>query len=114
MKKKYVPCPVEATLQLLENRWRVLIIYDLINGKKRFGELMKNITGISQRSLTSNLRTMETKGLIVRKVYAQVPPKVEYNLSSLGKSLIPILKQMEVWGGEYKKSKFFDKTADCK
>lgn len=103
MKKNYIPCPVETTLQLLENRWRVLIIYDLIEGKKRFGELKRNISGISQRSLTLNLRSMEEKGLVERKVYAEVPPKVEYTLSSVGRSLIPILKSMERWGTNYKK-----------
>lgn len=102
MKKVFSPCPVETTLQLLENKWRVLIIRDLIDDKRRFGELKKSVSGISQRSLTLNLRAMEDSGLINRKIYAEVPPKVEYSLTDIGKSLLPVLKSLEQWGNLYK------------
>lgn len=103
MKKNVPPCPVEMTLQLLENKWRILIIRDLMHGKKRFGELKKTVSGISQRSLTLNLRSMESSGLVDRKIYAEVPPKVEYSLTPVGMSLTPVLEAMEKWGIKYKK-----------
>jgi len=101
--KKGIPaCPVEMTLQLMGDRWKVLIIRDLMNGTKRFGELKKSVGEISQKVLTSNLRTMEQSGLLTRKVYAEVPPKVEYTLTETGRSLKPVLDAMIVWGTEYK------------
>ncbi|MFV0627443.1 MAG: winged helix-turn-helix transcriptional regulator [Alphaproteobacteria bacterium] len=103
MKNNLSPCPVEVTLQMLENKWRVLIIRDLIIGTKRFGELMKSLEGISQRSLTLNLRAMEANALVRRKVYAEVPPRVEYSLTDVGLTLVPILNAMKNWGDEYKK-----------
>ena len=74
-------CPVEVTLKLMGNKWKILIIRDLLDGTKRFGELKKSVGNITQKVLTSNLRSMEESGLLIRKVYAQVPPKVEYTLT---------------------------------
>lgn len=85
--KEFPKCPVETTLLLISDKWKVLIIRDLLPGKKRFGELKKSIGTISQKVLTSNLRAMEESGLISRKVYPEVPPKVEYSLTELGYSL---------------------------
>ena len=82
--KEFAKCPVETTLLLISDKWKVLIIRDLLPGKKRFGELKKSIGTISQKVLTSNLRAMEESGLISRKVYPEVPPKVEYSLTELG------------------------------
>lgn len=96
------PCPVETTLTLISDKWKILIIRDLKGGTLRFGELKQSVTGISQKVLTSNLRQMEESGLVSRKVYAEVPPKVEYSLTDLGRSLEPVLVAMEVWGREYK------------
>lgn len=90
-------CPVELTLKLICNKWKVLIIRDLLTGTKRFNELKRSLDGISQKVLTSNLRSMEDDGLIERKVYPEVPPKVEYTLS-----LEPILNSMTSWGTEYR------------
>lgn len=104
--KELPPCPVETTLLLIGDKWKVLILRDLLTGTKRFGELKKSIGSISQKVLTQNLRTMEENGLVTRKVYAEVPPKVEYTLTNLGYSLKPILDSMWRWGAEYKKSPF--------
>lgn len=101
-KNELPPCPVEITLSLISDRWKVLIIRDLLNGTRRFGELRKSIGKISQKVLTSNLREMEQDGLILRKVYAQVPPKVEYSLTETGLSLKPILLSMVEWGEKYR------------
>lgn len=95
-------CPVETTLLLIGDKWKVLILRDLVSGTKRFGELKKSIGNVSQKVLTAQLRDMENKGLVLRKVYAEVPPRVEYTLSETGYSLKPILDAMEVWGREYK------------
>lgn len=95
-------CPVETTLKLIGNRWKVLIIRDLLEGTKRFGELKKSVGGITQKVLTSNLRDMEESGLLTRKVYAEVPPKVEYTLTETGYSLASIIDVMYTWGVEYK------------
>jgi DNA-binding HxlR family transcriptional regulator len=102
--KELPPCPVETTLLLIGDKWKVLIMRDLLPGTKRFGELKKSIGSISQKVLTQNLRTMEENGLVTRKVYAEVPPKVEYTLTDLGYSLKPILDAMSQWGEEYKAS----------
>lgn len=96
-------CPVETTLMLIGDKWKVLILRDLINGTKRFGELKKSIGSVSQKVLTSQLRDMEEKGLVNRKVYAEVPPRVEYSLTETGHSLKPVLDAMSDWGKEYKK-----------
>ncbi len=104
MNKVELPaCPVEITLSLMADKWKFLIIRDLLTGTKRFGELQKSIGGVSQKVLTNNLRQMEKSGLINRKVYAEVPPKVEYSLTDLGKSLKPILDSMVNWGEDYRK-----------
>ena len=104
MSKKYElpPCPVETTLTLIGDKWKVLIVRDLLMGTKRFGELKKSLTGISQKVLTQHLRIMEERGLVNRKVYAEVPPKVEYSLTEMGHSLKTILDIMRQWGEEYK------------
>ena len=98
-------CPVETTLMLIGKKWKVLIIRDLLTGTKRFGELKKSIGKVSQKVLTTQLRDMEEDGLISRKIYAEVPPRVEYSLTELGKSLQPILNAMLQWGTEYKEKK---------
>lgn len=90
------------TLQLIGNKWKVLIIRDLLGGTKRFNELMRSVTGITQKVLTSNLRSMEEAGLLTRKVYPEVPPRVEYSLTDTGMSLKPVLDSMIAWGTEYK------------
>lgn len=101
MKEELPTCPVETTLMLIGDKWKVLILRDLMDGTKRFGELKKSVEGISQKVLTSHLRQMEDKGLISRKVYAEVPPKVEYTLTELGMSLQPVLLAMATWGQSY-------------
>ena len=95
-------CPVETPLTLISDKWKVLIIRDLMTGTKRFGELKKSIGSVSQKVLTSQLRQMEASGLVTRKVFAEVPPRVEYTLTDLGYSLQPILIAMHDWGEEYK------------
>ena len=95
-------CPVETTLMLIGDKWKVLILRDLMDGTKRFGELKKSIGTVSQKVLTAQLRDMEEKGLLTRKVYAEVPPRVEYTLTETGYSLKPILDSMWVWGADYK------------
>ena len=102
MMKELPACPVETTLMLISDRWKVLIIRDLLGGTKRFGELKKSIGNISQKVLTANLRSMEEAGLLTRKVYAEVPPRVEYTLTETGYSLQPVLDAMVVWGTKYK------------
>ena len=94
-------CPVETTLTLIVDKWKVLILRDLLPGTKRFGELKKSIGSVSQKVLTAQLRDMEAKGLVHRQVYAEVPPRVEYSLTDLGKSLRPILEALQAWGEGY-------------
>jgi DNA-binding HxlR family transcriptional regulator len=96
-------CPVETALMMMGDRWKVLIVRNLLTGTKRFGELKKGIDGISQKVLTDHLRIMEENGLINRKVYAEVPPKVEYSLTELGKSLKPVHDAMWQWGEQFQK-----------
>lgn len=103
MEKELPKCPVELTLTLISNRWKALILRDLLNGTMRFGEIKKSIGSISQKVLTANLRDMEESGLVARKVYAEVPPRVEYTLTKTGYSLKPILDAMSDWGEKYKK-----------
>ena len=95
-------CPVETTLMLIGDKWKVLILRDLMGGTKRFGELKKSIGTVSQKVLTAQLRDMEEKGLLTRKVYAEVPPRVEYTLTETGYSLKLILDSMWAWGADYK------------
>ena len=94
-------CPVATTVNLIGYKWKLLIIRELLTGIKRFNELHKAIDGISEKVLTENLRKMEEDGLINRKVYAVVPPKVEYSLSELGDTLRPIIQTMGEWGTAY-------------
>ena len=94
-------CPVETTLTLIGDKWKVLILRDLMPGTKRFGELKKSVGNVSQKVLTAQLRAMEESGLVHREVYAEVPPRVEYSLTELGKSLKPILNAMWAWGEGY-------------
>jgi DNA-binding HxlR family transcriptional regulator len=103
MKKRELPvCPVETTLTLISDRWKVLILRDLFTGTKRFGELKKSLEGISQKVLTANLKDMEANGLLTRKAYPEVPPRVEYSLTETGRSLQPIIRAMFDWGIGYK------------
>ena len=90
-------CPVETTLTLISDKWKVLILRDLMPGTKRFGELKKSIGTVTQKVLTAQLRQMEASGLLTRTVYAEVPPRVEYTLTDLGRSLRPVLYAMEAW-----------------
>lgn len=105
MEEKVLPaCPVETTLTLIGDKWKVLILRDLLPGTKRFGELKKSIGSVSQKVLTAQLRDMEEKGLLTRTVYAEVPPRVEYTLTETGYSLQPVLDAMADWGNAYKES----------
>ena len=98
-------CPVETTLTRIGDKWKVLILRDLMDGTKRFGELKKSIGTVSQKVLTAQLRDMEEKGLLTRTVYAEVPPRVEYTLTETGYSLKPVLDAMWDWGMDYKRKK---------
>ena len=103
-KAELIPeCPVATTVQLIGNKWKLLIIRNLLVRPWRFNELQKNLDGISQKVLTDSLRSMEADGIITRTVYPEVPPRVEYALSDLGQSLQPILDAMKAWGENYKK-----------
>ncbi len=96
-------CPVATTVQLIGNKWKLLIIRNLIyKGKQRFGDFLKTTPAISKKVLTDDLRALESDGLIERQVFAEVPPRVEYSLTTLGLSLKPILEAMSEWGADYK------------
>lgn len=95
------PCPVATCVNLIGNKWKLLILRNLLVGPSRFMELKKGIIGISQKVLTDNLRAMEEDGIVIRTVYPEIPPKVEYKLSELGETLRPIIKDMEKWGLNY-------------
>ncbi len=99
-------CPVETTLLLISNKWKILIIRDLLSGTMRFNELKKSLQPITQKMLTQNLREMEENGLLIRTVYPVVPPKVEYSLTELGKSLKTVIDSMWNFGLYYKKSNY--------
>lgn len=106
MAAKTLPaCPVETTLTLISDKWKVLILRDLLPGTKQFGELKKSVGNVSQKVLTAQLRQMEDSGLLTRTVYPEVPPRVEYTLTELGYSLKPILDAMWNWGEEYQAKK---------
>jgi DNA-binding HxlR family transcriptional regulator len=100
--KNLPACPVATTVGLIGNKWKILILRDVLGGPKRFGELRKSLEGISQKVLTDNLRDMEKDGLLIRKVFPEVPPRVEYSLSDIGETMRPIIKQLEEWGSMYK------------
>jgi DNA-binding HxlR family transcriptional regulator len=97
-------CPVATTVALIGNKWKLLIIRNLLVRPWRFNELQKSLEGISQKVLTDSLRSMEADGIIVRTVYPEVPPRVEYSLSELGESMRPVLDSMQAWGENYKAS----------
>ncbi len=97
-------CPVATTVQLIGNKWKLLIIRNLLRAPQRFSELKRTIPGISQKVLTDNLRALEADGLIDREVFAEVPPRVVYSISALGDTLRPIIDAMQAWGTEYKKN----------
>lgn len=99
--KELPPCPVETTLMLISDKWKILILRDLLDGTMRFGELKKSIGHVSQKVLTANLRQMEAAGLVHREVFAEVPPRVEYSLTELGQSLKPVIDAMWSWGENY-------------
>ena len=95
-------CPIETTVNLIGDKWKVLIMRNLfLFGTQRFGELKRGINGISEKMLTQQLRQLEQSGLITRKVYPEVPPRVEYSLTELGNSLKPIFDAMHIWGTDY-------------
>ena len=104
----------EIIFDVIGDRWKVRIVESLLHGTQRFGELRKSVGDITQKVLTSNLRKLEERGVLIRKVYAQIPPKVEYKLTALGKKLKPIIDSMLEWGNEYAakmgsiSKKFFD------
>ena len=97
-------CPVATTVQLIGNKWKILIIRNLLTGPQRFTQIAKTIPGISKKVLTDNLRALEDDGLVEREIFAEVPPRVEYSLSQLGKTLQPILDAMRDWGIDYRNS----------
>ena len=104
VKKEELPaCPVATTVQLIGNKWKLLIMRNLRVRPWRFNELQKSLEGISQKVLTDSLRSMESDGIVTRTAYPEVPPRVEYALSELGKSMLPIINAMETWVIEYKK-----------
>lgn len=92
---------VEMALKTMGDRWKIMIIQELMNGTKRFGELKKELGDITQKVLTSNLRALEEKGILIRTVYAQIPPRVEYTLTNFGYNLKPVLDSMRAWAEEY-------------
>jgi len=96
--KNYPACPVETTLSIIGDKWKVLIIRDLFTGTKRFSELKRSLTNVTQKMLTQQLRDLENDGIINRKVYPVVPPKVEYSLTELGISLKPVIESLRNWG----------------
>lgn len=98
-------CPVETTLMLIGNKWKVLILRELMGGSLRFSELKLRVGGVSQKVLTANLRSMETDGLLTRTVHAQVPPRVDYELTALGASLAPVLDALNSWGTGYQQAR---------
>lgn len=107
MNKNELPaCPVETTLLLIGDKWKVLILRDLFIGTKRFNELKKSLVGVTQKMLTQQLRELESDGIIHREVYPVVPPKVEYSLTKLGLTLKPVMDTLVEWGYFYKKLNF--------
>jgi DNA-binding HxlR family transcriptional regulator len=96
-----VGCPVEATLDLIDGKWKAVILYHLLNDTIRFNELKRRLSRITQRMLTRQLRELEAAGLIHREIYAEVPPRVEYSLTALGRSLEPVVRMLWTWGNQY-------------
>jgi len=100
--KELPACPVATLVEIIGNKWKLLIIRNLLARTYRFGELKNDLTGISQKVLTDSLRALEADGIITRTAYAEVPPRVDYALSDLGNTLRPLFKDMELWGNNYK------------
>ena len=103
MSDRKINCPVAVTLSLIEGKWKVLILRDLLAGTKRFGELQRSVEGISQKVLTTQLKSLEANGIVKRIAYAEVPPRVEYQLTAEGHSLHTVIEAMNIWGEDYKK-----------
>lgn len=103
MTSKLHPCPVQTCLNFISDKWKILIIRDLLLGTKRFSELKKSLAPVTQKMLTQQLRKMEEDGLVHREVYPVVPPKVEYSLTEFGLSLTPVIESMKTWGSLYQK-----------
>lgn len=101
MLKTYTSCPVEYTASIISNKWKVLILRDLFEGTKRYNELTRSVAGISAKVLTQNLRDLESDGIISRKVYPEVPPRVEYSITDMGLELKEILDVMKAFGEKY-------------
>ncbi len=101
MSEEKINCPVAVTLSLIEGKWKTLILRDLLDGTKRFGELQRSVEGISQKVLTTQLRALEANGIIKRIAYAEIPPRVEYQLTEEGRSLHMIIDAMKAWGKDY-------------
>lgn len=97
-------CPVETAMLLISNKWKIFVINELQSGTKRFNELLRSIPAISQKVLTQNLRSMEEDGLVIRQVFAEVPPRVEYTLSELGNTLTPVIDALAAWGTRYQEA----------
>ena len=102
-KEELPNCPVATTVQLIGNKWKLLVLRNLMTRPWRFNEMLRSIPGISQKVLTDNLRALEKDGIVVRTVFHEMPPKVEYSLSELGESMRPIIGMMETWGKDYQK-----------
>lgn len=100
--REWPACPVETTISLIGDKWKVLILRELMGGTKRFGELQRGVGKVSQKVLTSQLRAMEADGLVHREVFAEVPPRVEYSLTPLGQSLKPVIEALRDWGEAFK------------
>lgn len=109
-KREAAGCPVETTLKVIGGRWKVLIIHFLLEDKKRFGELTRSLGSISARTLSKQLRELEADGVVDRKDFGEIPPKVEYSLTSLGKTLEPVLRSMEAWGLSVEKKRKTKRT----
>ncbi len=104
--RREIRCPVELTMSLITNKWKVLIVRDLLPGRRRFTQLRHSLSGISQKVLTANLRELEHDGLLKREVFAEVPPRVEYELTALGQSLREVIEVMIRWGSHYQQEQF--------
>ena len=105
MAKTFTDCPVEYTASLIANKWKIIILRELLTGTKRYNELTRNVVGISAKVLTENLRELEKDGIISRKVYPEVPPKVEYSLTDKGEDLKNVIETMKEFGIKYKDQK---------
>ena len=105
MAKKVVACPVESAIEIIGGRWKVLILQELFGGVRRFSELHRALSGVSHRTLTQQLRELESHGIVRRKVHRQIPPKVEYSLTPLGETLKPVLAALHDWANDYSRQR---------